>query len=48
MRRDADAELAQQRERAMRELQSEIGPLSVSLASRVVGADLSATAKGDS
>jgi F-type H+-transporting ATPase subunit b len=48
IQRTAEAELAQQRERALRELQGDINPLSVTLASRVVGANLSATAKGDS
>ncbi|HEX3791281.1 MAG TPA: F0F1 ATP synthase subunit B [Pseudonocardiaceae bacterium] len=42
VRRRGEEELAEQRERALRELQGHIGELSVSLASKVVGADLSA------
>jgi F-type H+-transporting ATPase subunit b len=42
VRTRTEAELATQRETALRELQGHIGPLSVTLASRVVGADVSA------
>jgi F-type H+-transporting ATPase subunit b len=42
LRARSEAELATQRETALRELQGHIGPLSVTLASRVVGTDVSA------
>lgn len=42
IRRRAEADLTEQRQRALRELQGDIGNLSVTLASRVVGADVAA------
>lgn len=45
IRRQHEAELAAQRETALRELQGHVGPLAVTLASRIVGTDLTANAR---
>jgi F-type H+-transporting ATPase subunit b len=45
IRARSEAEMADQRERALRELQGHIGPLSTSLASRVVGTELTANSR---
>ncbi|HEX5401080.1 MAG TPA: F0F1 ATP synthase subunit B [Pseudonocardiaceae bacterium] len=45
IRARSEADMAEQRERALRELQGHIGPLSTALAGRVIGTDLAATGR---